>query len=62
MDLLRFCYSDFAFLSQVCHDAECHQKPELFELVDVTLDWFDKHQRTEFRYRNYQGNAVLIAV
>lgn len=34
-------------LSQFCHDAERHQKPELFELVDACLDWLDTHQSPE---------------
>lgn len=34
-------------LSQFCHDAERHQKPELLELVDVALDWLDAHQSPE---------------
>ena len=31
-------------LSQICHDAERYQKPELLNTVDVALDWLDKHQ------------------
>ncbi|MGQ4646884.1 prenyltransferase/squalene oxidase repeat-containing protein [Lyngbya aestuarii] len=34
-------------LSQLCHDAERHQQPELLELVDVGLDWLDAHQSSE---------------
>jgi prenyltransferase beta subunit len=34
-------------LSQLCHDAQRHQKPELLELVDVALDWLDAHQSSE---------------
>lgn len=34
-------------LSQLCHDAERHQKPELLELVDAGLDWLDAHQSSE---------------
>lgn len=31
-------------LSQLCHDAERHQKPELLNYVDSALDWLDCHQ------------------
>ena len=34
-------------LSQLCHDAERHQKPELLNVVDVALDWLDAHQSPE---------------
>lgn len=34
-------------LSQLCHDAERHQKPELLNVVDVALDWLDAHQSSE---------------
>lgn len=34
-------------LSQLCHDAERHRKPELLELVDTALDWLDVHQSSE---------------
>lgn len=34
-------------LSQMCHDVERHHKPELLKLVDVALDWLDKHQSPE---------------
>jgi hypothetical protein len=34
-------------LSQLCHDAERHHKPELLKLVDVALDWLDAHQSPE---------------
>jgi glycosyltransferase involved in cell wall biosynthesis/prenyltransferase beta subunit len=31
-------------LSQLCHDAERHQQPELLAMVDSALDWLDAHQ------------------
>lgn len=31
-------------LSQLCHDAERHQQPELLNYVDNALDWLDNHQ------------------
>lgn len=31
-------------LSQLCHDAERHNKPRLLSHVDVALDWLDAHQ------------------
>lgn len=31
-------------LSQLCHDAERHQKQELLNYVDSALDWLDNHQ------------------
>ena len=31
-------------LSQLCHDVERHQKPELLDVVDSALDWLDRHQ------------------
>lgn len=31
-------------LSQFCHDAERHRRPELLELVDAALDWLDERQ------------------
>lgn len=31
-------------LSQLCHDAERYQKPELLDVVDVALDWLDDRQ------------------
>jgi hypothetical protein len=34
-------------LSQLCHDADRHQKSELLELVDIALDWIDAHQSPE---------------
>jgi prenyltransferase beta subunit len=34
-------------LSQLCHDIERHQKPELLQLVDTALDWLDAHQSTK---------------
>ena len=34
-------------LSQLCHDAERHQKPDLLKVVDVALDWLDDHQSSE---------------
>lgn len=34
-------------LSQLCHDAERHHKPELLNVVDVALDWLDAHQSPE---------------
>ncbi len=34
-------------LSQLCHDAERHQQPELLKIVDVALDWLDAHQSPE---------------
>ena len=34
-------------LSQLCHDAERHQQPELLKIVDVALDWLDAHQSSE---------------
>jgi hypothetical protein len=34
-------------LSQLCHDAERHQQPELLTLVDAALDWLDAHQNPE---------------
>lgn len=34
-------------LSQLCHDAERHQKPELLTVVDAALDWLDTHQSSE---------------
>ena len=34
-------------LSQLCHDAERHQKPALLKVVDVALDWLDTHQSSE---------------
>ncbi|GAB1545553.1 hypothetical protein NUACC21_82290 [Scytonema sp. NUACC21] len=34
-------------LSQLCHDAERHHKPELLDLVNVALDWLDDHQSPE---------------
>ena len=34
-------------LSQLCHDAERHQQPELLKIVDVALNWLDAHQSSE---------------
>ena len=34
-------------LSQLCHDADRHHKPELLNLVDAGLDWLDAHQSSE---------------
>lgn len=31
-------------LSQLCHDAQRHQQPELLKIVDTALDWLDAHQ------------------
>lgn len=31
-------------LSQLCHDAERHHKPDLLAAVDAALDWLDAHQ------------------
>ncbi|MEN6486285.1 MAG: glycosyltransferase family A protein [Syntrophobacteraceae bacterium] len=31
-------------LSQLCHEAERHRRPELLFLVDAALDWVDAHQ------------------
>ena len=31
-------------LSQLCHDAQRHQQPELLKIVDTALDWLDIHQ------------------
>ncbi|MBE7382501.1 MAG: hypothetical protein F6J95_013950 [Leptolyngbya sp. SIO1E4] len=31
-------------LSQLCHDAERHNRPELLQHVDTALDWLDAHQ------------------
>lgn len=34
-------------LSQLCHDAERHQQPQLLTIVDTGLDWLDAHQSEE---------------
>lgn len=34
-------------LSQLCHDAERHQKSELLDVVDIILDWLDTYQNPE---------------
>lgn len=34
-------------LSQLCHDADKHNKPELLNVVDIGLDWLDTHQSRE---------------
>ena len=34
-------------LSQLCHDAERHDRPELLDAVDVALDWLDNHQSSK---------------
>ncbi len=34
-------------LSQLCHDAERHEQPELLKIVDTALDWLDEHQSSE---------------
>ncbi|NER78114.1 MAG: hypothetical protein F6K42_00765 [Leptolyngbya sp. SIO1D8] len=34
-------------LSQLCHDAERHNRPDLLQYVDAALDWLDAHQSPE---------------
>lgn len=34
-------------LSQLCHDVERHNKPELLDTVDTALDWLDDHQSSK---------------
>jgi hypothetical protein len=34
-------------LSQLCHDVERNQKPELLAFVDTALDWLDAHQSSQ---------------
>ncbi len=34
-------------LSQLCHESDRHQQPELLKIVDVALDWLDAHQSPE---------------
>lgn len=34
-------------LSQLCHDADRHQRLELLDIVDAALDWLDDHQSSE---------------
>ncbi len=34
-------------LSQLCHDVDRHQQPEILKIVDVALDWLDAHQSPE---------------
>jgi hypothetical protein len=34
-------------LSQLCHDSDRHQKPELLKVIHAALDWLDDHQNPE---------------